>query len=277
MTTGPGFKKLLHLADARKAFAAGDFEQAITEVDSAIAFDPRFVAAQSLRREILACMAPGSPAADAKITKAHPSPSAAPRTFRRIFTGVGATVVIGAVVAGLTRGSVAARPTTIAPIAPAPVADTPATKLSSISAFVARVPDALVTPEPAVLWVSPRLTQLNVRHPWRAAAIQVEDRVLLRDLGEAISELWVGTIPDRADAIFIGGPLDAEQWISLRASLKATGGVVWRIRPVRNGAIDDAGVTMADAAAAGFARLRRIRYTPDYLAEEFTPRKAVRQ
>jgi len=99
--------------------------------------------------------------------------------------------------------------------------------------------------------------------------MRVDDAALLRDLGEGISELWVGKLTGNEDAIFIGGSLDATDWAKLRASLKPTG-VVWRIYPHRSAPLADA--SLVTAVAAGFTRNRQVRYSSDYVAEQFTPR-----
>ncbi|HUK34924.1 MAG TPA: hypothetical protein VLV86_13465 [Vicinamibacterales bacterium] len=123
-------------------------------------------------------------------------------------------------------------------------------------------------------WVSRRLTQLNVRPRWRASALHVEDAALLRDLSEGISELWVGKLSGNEDAIFVGGRVDGNDWRKLHASIKPTG-VVWRIYPHRSTQIADASLATA-AAAAGFVQGTRIRYSSDYIAEQFTPRRKAR-
>src|SRR5215471_8161173 len=51
-TAGP-LQKLLHLANAREALRSGDLVQALNEVDAAVAADPAFAAAQTLRAEIV--------------------------------------------------------------------------------------------------------------------------------------------------------------------------------------------------------------------------------
>src|SRR5207248_5318507 len=55
MSSRPGgLRTLLHLADARMAFAAGQLVEALAAVDAALAVDPHFVAAHALRRDIVA-------------------------------------------------------------------------------------------------------------------------------------------------------------------------------------------------------------------------------
>ncbi len=104
--------------------------------------------------------------------------------------------------------------------------------------------------------------------------MHVEDAALLKDLGEGISELWVGKLPANVDAIFVGGSVDDIEWPKLRASIKPTG-VVWRIYSSRGAAATDT-TAAGRAAAAGFARVKRVRYSPDYVAEQFAPRGAVK-
>jgi hypothetical protein len=99
--------------------------------------------------------------------------------------------------------------------------------------------------------------------------MHVDDAALLKDLGEGISELWVGKLTGNEDAIFIGGSLDENDWATLRASIKPTG-IVWRIYSHRSGPLSDASV--GPAVAAGFTRGRQVRYSSDYTAEQFTPR-----
>jgi hypothetical protein len=97
---------------------------------------------------------------------------------------------------------------------------------------------------------------------------------LLRDLGQGISELWVGTLTGNEDAIFVGGSLDESEWAKLRASIKPTG-VVWRIYSPRSTPSADAALAVA-AAAAGFTRGRQVRYSSTYVAEQFTPHRRGR-
>jgi hypothetical protein len=123
-------------------------------------------------------------------------------------------------------------------------------------------------------WISHRLTHLHVRPQWRAAALGVDDAALIRDLSEAISELWVGKLTGNEDAIFVGGSIDGKEWRKLRASINPTG-VVWRISSRRSASprVDVA----AAAVAAGFARGPSVHYSADYVAEQFTPRRKARQ
>jgi hypothetical protein len=120
----------------------------------------------------------------------------------------------------------------------------------------------------AVEWASPRLTHLSVRPRWRASALHVEDAALLRDLGQGVGELWVGKLTGNEDAIFVGGGIDESVWPKLRASIKPTG-VVWRIYSNRS---STDGPPIAAATAAGFSRVKKVRYSADYSAEQFAPR-----
>ena len=124
----------------------------------------------------------------------------------------------------------------------------------------------------AVEWASPRLTHLSVRPRWRASALHVEDAALLRDLGQGVGELWVGKLTGNEDAIFVGGSIDESVWPKLRASIKPTG-VVWRIYSNRS---STDGPPIAAATAAGFSRVKKVRYSADYSAEQFAPRYSGR-
>jgi hypothetical protein len=162
---------------------------------------------------------------------------------------------------------------------PAPQATTQELSAKAPSADAAKPAFVAPSPRPVAAaaalrvepteWVSPRLTHLNVQPRWRASAMYVEDTALLRDL-EGISELWVGKLRGNEDAIFVGGTVDAAGWKKLRASIKPTG-VVWRIYPNRS-------VPSANASSAtpeGFVRGTRVRYSPDYVADQFMPRGAA--
>jgi hypothetical protein len=299
MIAGAGsLQKLLHLANAREALASGDFLEALSEVDAAVAADATFAAAQSLRREILARMstvpqpvvqAPRIPEQIATMPVQPQRRTRSPWPARaRAWAAAATLFLVGVLAVMLVRSggrgadvrapelssattvSAAAdvplprfvMPTT-APKAPVPVA-TPAPK-ASVAAKAEPASTAVESNE----WASPRLTRLNVRPRWRASAVHVEDAALLKDLGEGISELWVGKLTGNEDAIFVSGSLDENDWASLRASLKPTG-VVWRVYSHRSGPLTDA--ALVNAVAAGFTRGRQVRYSSDYVAEQFTPR-----
>jgi hypothetical protein len=125
----------------------------------------------------------------------------------------------------------------------------------------------------ATEWISHRLTHLRVRPHWRASALRVDDAALLRDLGEAISELWVGRLTGNEDAIFIGASVDGNGWRKVRASINPKG-VVWLVYRRRSESRVDVGAT---AVAAGFERGPSVRYSDDYVAEQFKPRRKARQ
>jgi hypothetical protein len=143
--------------------------------------------------------------------------------------------------------------------------DTPAARATAVRPALARTAS---TDAEALQWISHRLTYLRVRPHWHAAALRVDDAALINDLSEAVSELWVGRLAGNEDAIFIGGSINGDDWRTLRASISPTG-VVWRIYRQPSAARADA----TAAAAAGFERGPSIRYSPDYVAERFTPRR----
>jgi hypothetical protein len=301
ITGGGSLQKLLHLANAREALSSGDLPQALSEVDAAVAADAAFVAAQSLRREIVARIDAASrpvvqlPRVREEIVKPpapqlrRPTPSPWPTRARASLAFV-TLFVVGVVAVMLVRsGENTTRGETPSNAATSPRVDVRAPKLpptSSASAADVPLPAAAKpapSPQPAPVvapspvesteWLSTRLARLNVRPRWRAAAVHVDDAALLRDLGQGISELWVGKLTGNEDAIFVGGTLDETDWAKLRASLKPTG-VVWRIYSHRSAPIDTA-LTSA-AAAAGFTRGREVRYSADFAAEQFTPHRKGR-
>ncbi len=323
---GP-LQKLLHLANAREALASGDLQQALMEAEAAVAADPTFVAAQTLRAEVMARMDEPVPAVKSEtVAVAVPAPAAAaplgssesplnppvdlrhrvipaarPRSQRTFMSGrrTGAAIALGllVVIAGVgialfatgimarqPRHAFAAPPQRPLPVGaqstPTPPAAKPATVATAASPPEkqhaepqAPVDPAAVPERSGVEWASPRLARLSVRPRWRASAMHVEDAALLKDLGEGISELWVGKLTGNEDAIFIGGAMEQDDWVKLRSSLKPTG-VIWRIYSSRLTAADAASATTA--AAAGFARLKKVRYSTDYVAEQFALRGATR-
>jgi len=135
------------------------------------------------------------------------------------------------------------------------------------------MPAAKATNAEVTEWISHRLTHLRVQPHWRAAALRVDDAALLRDLGEGISELWVGKLTGNEDAIFIGGSVDGNDWRNVRASLNPRG-VVWLVYRRRSAPRDDVGAT---AVAAGFERGPSVRYSDDYVAEQFKPGRKAHQ
>ena len=293
MIAGAGsLQKLLHLANAREALTSGDLLQALSEADAAVAADATFAAAHSLRREIVSRMnaAPQTVAQPPRVREQMATPAPPHRRPRSSWPALAraglassALVVVGVAAVMLVRsgrGADIRRPEVPTPIATASAVDVPLPRfVPTAPALKAAVPapKATATPPTAIPsrevegpeWASARLTRLNVRPRWRASAMRVDDAALLRDLGEGISELWVGKLTGNEDAIFIGGSLDATDWAKLRASLKPTG-VVWRIYPHRSVPLTDA--SLGTAAAAGFTRGRQVRYSSDYVAEQFTPR-----
>ena len=295
---GGSLQKLLHLANAREALASGDFLQALSEVDAAVAADATFAAAQTLRREIVARMsAVPQPVAQAPRVREPIVPAPSPPQRRtgspwpdRARAGVlaGTLLLVGVVAVMLVRSGgrgadlrtpelSPATPVSAAADVPLPRVVTPTAALTAPVQVATPAPKATAVPraEPASTevesteWASSRLTRLNVQRRWRASAMHVEDVALLRDLGEGISELWVGKLTGNEDAIFVGGSLDESDWARLRASLKPTG-VIWRIYSRRSG--PQADTSVVNAVAAGFTRGRQVRYSSDFVAEQFTPR-----
>jgi hypothetical protein len=279
-----------HLTDARRALALGNLDQALTEIEAAVALDAGFVAAQSLRAEIVARMGavgvaathPAEPTQN-KYVEAQPSPDRAPATAARLLMTIATLVLIvgSAALVGMMWRSphialqrVEASPPTPAakpnaeyrtPSPPATVART------MMSVFVAEAPADITTPKSVAAWTSPRLAQLDVRPRWRASAIHVEDSALLRDLEEGVSELWIGKLTTDRDAIFVGAA-DEDKWDTLASFLKPNG-VVWLIYSNRLSAAESAAVATA-ATAAGFAPIKRLRYSVGYTAEKFVPRRS---
>ena len=149
---------------------------------------------------------------------------------------------------------------------PSPAAAVPAAPKPAVAELREAVPTS------AIEWASPRLAHLNVRPRWRASALHVEDAALLRDLGQGLGELWVGKLTGNEDAIFVGGSIDEHDWVKLRGSIKPTG-VVWRIYSNRSGSAD---VPLTAAAAAGFSRVKKVRYSADYSGEQFALMRSAR-
>lgn len=293
MSGAGSLQKLLHLANAREALASGDLPQALSEVDAAVAADASFAAAQSLRREIVTRMSalpasvPQAPVARAVLV---PVPSITvvphPRTHSvwplriRIALAVATLAGIAGLAVMIVRSGTA---TTADRVTPRPVVSSRVPDAPHVlpAADVSGKPAVVPTPPPAsaskstpthaepTLWASARLAQLNLRPRWRASAMHVDDAALLRDLGEGISELWVGALAGNEDVIFVGGNVDETDWLRIRASLKPNG-VVWRISPHRSAQAADATL----AAVAGFKRGRRVSYSQDYVADQFTPLRA---
>jgi hypothetical protein len=206
-----------------------------------------------------------------------------------VVVALGTVVIVSGVgIALLASGLLVRAPRPAAPTPPRPAAASVAVRSSALTTDV-RLPAparpaaaASVVPAKPVAsesngidWASPRLARLNVHPRWRASAVDVEDGALLRDLGQGISELWVGKLTGNEDAIFVGGSLDENKWRMLRSSMKPTG-VVWRIYSHRSASAADSATTASAAVMAGFARVKQVRYSPDYVAEQFTMRRAPR-
>ncbi len=258
---------------------AGDAGEALTQVDEAIAVDPHFAAAHAFRQEIVSKMqarAAVETETRGPVRQARQVPRRPRRARRWLVRAATAPAIaafaIGAIAAAISFGAscgdcdaAATSPLrlTTAPVLPA----TPVPRLDAMPVFLARPSAAAAESDASLEWMSSRLAQLGVRPRWRAAALDVDDPALLRDLAEALSELWVGTMTANADAIFVGDRVPDDAWSALHSSLKRTG-VVWRISA--RGAV--AGDARDAATAAGFVRLRRVRYSPDFIAEQFAPR-----
>jgi len=282
---------LRHVADARRALASGNLDQALTEVEAAVAIDPGFVAAQSLRDEIVARTStvdapatyPAEPTQETRLVEAQPSPDRAAATVApAVITMATAVLMIGSALGGMTWLSRHPALWRLDALPPVPVAKTnaahrapspPATTVArtTMPVFVAEAPTEAATPKTVAAWTSPRLAQLDVWPRWRASAIHVEDSALLRDLQEGVSELWIGKLTRNRDAIFVGAS-DKDQWDTLASFLKPNG-VVWLIYPNRIGAAESAAVARV-ATAAGFAPVKRLHYSAGYTAEKFVPRRS---
>lgn len=149
----------------------------------------------------------------------------------------------------------------------------PAAESAASAPSVPTRPARAATDAEVTEWISHRLTHLRVRPHWHAAALRVDDAALIQDLSEAISELWVGKLTGNEDAIFIGGSIDGNDWRKVRASINPKG-VVWLVYRRRSAPRVDVGAT---AVAAGFERGPSVRYSDDYVAEQFKPRRKARQ
>ena len=152
------------------------------------------------------------------------------------------------------------------------VARSPTSASTVMTVFVAPPPAVVTAPSPA-LWTSPRLNQLDVRPHWRASAIGVADAALLRDLENSVSQLSIGKATRDSDAIFVGA-IDHTEWVALGRSLKRDG-IVWLIAPNRSAAAAAAAFTTA-AGSAGFAPVKRLRYSVAYSATQFVRRRRRR-
>jgi hypothetical protein len=309
-TAGP-LQKLLHLANAREALRSGDLVQALNEVDAAVAADATFAAAQTLRADIVARMnaavvldyvaavpvaSPVAAVAEAPQpimtppVVVKPLPRARQAALKRtsipialgilvVSIGVSVALVASGIVGRDSEGRprVVARASAAKPVLPSDVVlPTPPRAVTAAAGVAPQLapPVSRETSADAMEWASPRLTHLNVRPRWRASALHVEDAALLKDLGQGIGELWVGKLTGDEDVIFLGGSIDENDWTKLRASLKPSG-VVWRIYSNRSGSASDA-TPVTGAAAAGFSRVKKVRYSSDYSGEQFALRRTTR-
>ena len=284
-SAGP-LQKLLHLANAREALASGDLEQALNEADAAITANPTFGVARTLRAEIVARMTQDvrsesvssvAIAPPVAAVKALPRRRAA-RSTKGIPVVLGMLVIVGGVGVALVASGIRFRERKAAPptlpltsdVTLPPPARVAVTTAAPVKPAVVEQRDA--APANGMEWASPRLTHLSVRPRWRASALRVEDAALLRDLGQGLGELWVGRLTGNEDAIFVGGTLDENDWMKLRGSIKPTG-VVWRIYSNRSSPVDG---PVTAATAAGFSRVKKVRYSADYSAEQFALHRSPR-
>jgi hypothetical protein len=106
-------------------------------------------------------------------------------------------------------------------------------------------------------WLSPRLVTLDVKSSWRASAIGVEDQLLLRELQQVLSQLWINRVAATNDAIFFG--------VSEADNLA-------RIGSLKN-ALNDGGVLWVFYRKS--PSLSRARVTATARAEELLPTKAI--
>jgi len=196
-----------------------------------------------------------------------------------VLGGVGIALLATGII-GREPSSVVVRPAAVRPATPQratpsdvalPTPVRPTAAAASATAAIAKSDPSPAEPV-GTQWASPRLAQLSVRPRWRASALHVDDNALLRDLGQGIGELWIGKLTGNEDAVFVGGSLDASEWMKLRASIKPTG-VVWRIYSNRSSPSD---VVLAGAVTAGFSRVKKVRYSADYSGEQYALRRLVR-
>jgi hypothetical protein len=180
---------------------------------------------------------------------------------------------------------------------PTPAGLSPAVAVSKAASVDEPTPSSAETAKPAILskvtgaetrpertsgarvssgfeWTSPRLNKIDVRPTWRAAAIGLEDPQLVKDLQQAVSELWVNRVASNHDAIFAGAgrAADAAAVAALKGALKKNG-VLWLF--YRKGAPLAQQVTAA-TAAAGLVRLKTVAFSSTYDAAAFvdSPRRS---
>jgi hypothetical protein len=117
-------------------------------------------------------------------------------------------------------------------------------------------------------WVSPTLTKLGVRRAWRASAIGITDRALVRELQQAVSELWIDRAPSNRDAIFLGvhAPADLAHLDALATALNSSG-LLWTL--VESDLSLDASDVVDAARAAGLTLRRRVALSPTRSAMSF--------
>jgi hypothetical protein len=117
-------------------------------------------------------------------------------------------------------------------------------------------------------WLSPRLTKLGVRRAWRASAIGITDHVLIRELQQAVGELWIDHAPRDRDAIFLGvhAPEDLLHLGALAGALRSTG-LLWTLyEPALTVSESD---VIAAARTVGLTPRRHVELSPTHRAVSF--------
>jgi hypothetical protein len=114
-----------------------------------------------------------------------------------------------------------------------------------------------------------RLDKIGVKPAWRASAIGVDDGEFLKEIGDRIAQLSVGTVLEESDAIFFGATDTAQlsRLRTLKKSLKPAG-ALWVIRPKGRKEISEAAV-MAAGKAAGLVDVKVVSFSPTHTAEKF--------
>jgi hypothetical protein len=161
--------------------------------------------------------------------------------------------------ASTTSGSPASLPASRSPIVGDEARTSPA------------APPASAAPE----WMSPRLTHLGLRPGWRGSAIAIGDTMLVRDLQQALAELWVNRVAPMNDVIFFGVNDDADlaRIATLQAALRK-GGVLWTFYR-KGGRISTSNVA-ATARSAHLAPSKVIAFSPTLDAAAFIASDVVK-
>jgi hypothetical protein len=123
--------------------------------------------------------------------------------------------------------------------------------------------------------MSPRLTHLGLRPGWRGSAIAIGDTMLVRDLQQALAELWVNRVAPMNDVIFFGVNDDADlaRIATLQAALRK-GGVLWTFYR-KGGRISTSNVA-ATARSAHLAPSKVIAFSPTLDAAAFIASDVVK-